>query len=420
MIFLLAFILSCVLCLVSFIQVLYLESLRLRTREFEALGYFKDTLQAKLGYETEQGAFVFSLIKHSLLVFSGSAFVAAAATRGEDWKGLLEGFIVGWLVMMVASYIIPQALYRRSSGHWALPLVPLLLFLALLFKPLTAFLGFLQSVFELSEPDSKEEKQDPAEEIEALITAGEEEGIIEKEDSRLIQNVVAFGDKKVLEVMTPRREIVAIEASESLQALRKLVKEQQFSRIPVFEGDIDHIIGFVHVRDLYELDDEQRKTKTVRDLIRELKPVPEMKPVPKLLREMQERGIHIVYVVDEYGSVAGLATMEDLVEEVFGEIRDEHEPQHDVERGDDGSITVSGSFDLDHLQEFFGYRPGENVQSTTVGGLASEWYGAVPAVGTIVEQDGLKIEILASDDFRVDKVRIRASEPVSDPEVETA
>ncbi|WP_321477453.1 hemolysin family protein [uncultured Paludibaculum sp.] len=420
MIFLVAFILSCLLCLVSFVQVLYLESLRLRTREFESLGYFKETLQDKLGYETEQGAFVFSLIKHSLLVLSGSVFVAAAATRGEGWKGLLEGFILGWLVMMVASYLIPQALYRRSSGHWALPLVPLLHFLALLFKPLTAFLGFLQSLFELAESDSHEDKQDPSEEIEALITAGEEEGIIEKEDSRLIQNVVAFGDKKVREVMTPRREIVGIDVGETLTALRKLLKEQQFSRIPVYEGDIDHMVGFIHARDLYELDDEQRKTRTLRELARPILPVPEMKPVPKLLREMQERGIHIVYVVDEYGRVAGLATMEDLVEEVFGEIRDEHEPQHDVEKGTDGSITVSGSFDVDHLHEYFGYRPGEDIQSTTVGGLASEWYGAVPSVGTIVEQDGLIFEILAADDFRVDRVRIRASEPAADPEVETA
>lgn len=419
MIFLMAFILACLLCLVSFVQVLYLESLRLRTREYDSLGYFKETLQSKLGYETEQGAFVFSLIKHSMLVFCGSVFVAAAATRGEGWQGLLEGFVLGWLVMMVASYLLPQALYRRSSGHWALPLVPLLKFLALLFKPLTLFLGILQSLFELGEPDAHEEKQDPQEEIEALITAGEEEGIIEKEDSRLIQNVVAFGDKKVLEVMTPRREIVGIEVNEPLTALRKLLKEQQFSRVPVFEGDIDHIVGFIHVRDIYELDDEQRKTKTLRDLMRPIQPVPEMKPVPKLLREMQERGSHIVYVVDEYGRVAGLATMEDLVEEVFGEIRDEHEPQHDVEKGPDGSITVSGSFDVDHLQEHFGYRPGEDIQSTTVGGLASEWHGAVPAVGTVVARDGLSIEILAADDFRVDRVRIRPA-ATADPEVETA
>lgn len=419
MIFLMAFILACLLCLVSFVQVLYLESLRLRTREYDSLGYFKETLQSKLGYETEQGAFVFSLIKHSMLVFCGSVFVAAAATRGEGWQGLLEGFVLGWLVMMVASYLLPQALYRRSSGHWALPLVPLLKFLALLFKPLTLFLGILQSLFELGEPDAHEEKQDPQEEIEALITAGEEEGIIEKEDSRLIQNVVAFGDKKVLEVMTPRREIVGIEVNEPLTALRKLLKEQQFSRVPVFDGDIDHIVGFIHVRDIYELDDEQRKTKTLRDLMRPIQPVPEMKPVPKLLREMQERGSHIVYVVDEYGRVAGLATMEDLVEEVFGEIRDEHEPQHDVEKGPDGSITVSGSFDVDHLQEHFGYRPGEDIQSTTVGGLASEWHGAVPAVGTVVARDGLSIEILAADDFRVDRVRIRPA-ATADPEVETA
>ena len=109
------------------------------------------------------------------------------------------------------------------------------------------------------------------------------------------------------------------------------------------EGGIDRLIGFVHVRDLYELDDEQRKTKTIRELMREIEGVPETKPVPELLREMQTDGRHIVYVVNEYGNVAGIATLEDLFEEVFGEIFDEHEPARDFERGPDGSITLSGS-----------------------------------------------------------------------------
>jgi putative hemolysin len=121
---------------------------------------------------------------------------------------------------------------------------------------------------------------------------------------------------------------------------------------------------------------------------------------------MQSNGTHIVYVVDEYGNVAGLATMEDLVEEVFGEIRDEHEPPHDIEEAEDGSIVVSGSFDIDHLEERFGFRPAEGTEATTAGGLATEWHGAVPKPGAVVERDGLRLEVLASDGLRVERVRI--------------
>jgi CBS domain containing-hemolysin-like protein len=409
MMFLLALLLGALLAAVSFVQLLYLESLRLRTRETPALARFKEELQGELGYETEQGAFVFSFIKHTLLVLCGAAFVMAAG--GARWADRLEAAVSAWVVMVAAAYVVPHTLYRRSSGRWIAPLVPLFRLLALLFRPATASLAFLEKLFELGEPEEKEAPSAGAGEIEALISAGEEEGILEREDSRLIQNVVAFGDKRVREVMTPRREIVAIEVNSSLEDLRRLAREQQFSRIPVYEGGIDRIIGFVHVRDLYELDEEQRRTKTIRDLMRPIEAVPETKPVAALLREMQERGIHIVYVVDEYGRLAGLATMEDLVEEVFGEIRDEHEPQHDVERGPDGSITVSGAFDLDHLNEYFGFRPGGDVEATTVGGLVSEWHGSVPKPGEVIEQQGLRIEVLSSDDYRVDRVRISAAAP---------
>lgn len=414
MIFLLAALFLVLLTVTGFVQLLYLESLRLRTRETAALAEFKERLQAELGYETEQGAFVFSFIKHTLLVLCGALLVLASS--GAGWMTRLEPAAAAWAVMVLGSYILPQMLYRRSSGRWLSPLAPLLRSAALLFRPVTLTLGFLEKLYELSEPEPAEAPASSAEEIEALITAGEEEGILEREDSRLIQNVVAFGDKRVREVMTPRRAIVAMEVNSSLEDLRRLAKEQQFSRIPIYEGDIDHIIGFVHVRDLFELDDEHRHSKTIRDLMRPIEAVPETKPVPTLLREMQERGIHIVYVVDEYGRVAGLATMEDLVEEVFGEIRDEHEPQHDVERNPDGSITVSGAFDLDHLHEYFGFRPGEDVESTTIGGLVSEWHGSVPKAGEVVEKDGLRIEVLSADDYRVDRVRISAAAPGKESE----
>jgi CBS domain containing-hemolysin-like protein len=412
MIFLLAALFLALLTVVGFVQLLYLESLRLRTRETAALVWFKERLQDELGYETEQGAFVFSFVKHTLLVLCGASLVLASP--GQTWLARLEPAAAAWLVMVLASYVLPQVLYRRSSGRWITPLVPVLRLVELLFRPVTLTLGFLEKLFELGEPSQEEAPASSADEIEALISAGEEEGILEREDSRLIQNVVAFGDKRVREVMTPRRSIVAMEVRGSLEDLRRLAKEQQFSRIPIYDGEIDRIIGFVHVRDLFELDDEHRHSKTIRDLMRPIEAVPETKPVPVLLREMQERGIHIAYVVDEYGRVAGLVTMEDLVEEVFGEIRDEHEPQHDVERNADGSITVSGAFDLDHLDEYFGFRPGEEIEATTIGGLVSEWHGSVPRPGEVVERDGLRIEVLSADDYRVDRVRVSAAAPSSE------
>lgn len=400
------------LALVSFVQLLYLESLRLRPREPDALEYFKEELQERLGFDTEAGALVFSLIKHTLLVFTGAAFAAATLFAAPGWPSVVEGFLIGWLVMLAAAYLLPQLLYRRSQGRWLRPLAPLVRFLALLFRPLILLLRLLESLYELSEPAPAEDKTaDPAGEIEALITAGEEEGIIEKEDSRLIQSVVAFGDKRVREVMTPRPSVVAISANRTLDELRALARAEQFSRIPVYEDNIDHIIGFIHVRDLWELEEADSQEKTLRDLLRPIQAVPETKLAADLLREMQASGSHIVYVVDEYGNTAGLATFEDLVEEVFGEIRDEHEPAHDIQRHADGSVTVSGSFDLDHLQELFDFRPDAELEATTVGGLVTEWMGAVPPVGAAVERDGLRIQVEAADDLRVKQVRIaRAAE----------
>jgi CBS domain containing-hemolysin-like protein len=418
MILLLALILAAALILASFVQLLYLESMRLRTRELESLQFFKDRLMDALGYETEPGALVFSLIKHTLLVFTGAALVASGMIVEPSWVGVAEGSALAWLVMLVASYLIPQMLYRRSSGQWVLPLVPLIRFAALLFLPLMKLLDFLQRLSDLSEPQVDENKAaTQAEEIEALINAGEEEGIIEKEDSRLIQNVVAFGDKSVRQVMTPRPGIVAIEKNRSLDDLRQLAKNEQYSRIPVFDGVLDRIVGFVHVRDLFELDEEHREGRTVESLMRKIEGVPESKPVADLLREMQRSGTHMVYVADEYGNLAGLVTLEDMVEEVFGEIRDEHEPPHDVQRSEDGSIVVSGSFDIDHLADHFGYQKDEDLESTTVGGLATEWCGAVPKSGTVIERQGLRLTVLASDDRRVDRVRIQRVAPAGNTDV---
>ncbi|MGH9632497.1 MAG: hemolysin family protein, partial [Bryobacteraceae bacterium] len=244
------------------------------------------------------------------------------------------------------------------------------------------------------------------EEIDALISAGTEEGLFEEEDRRLIQSAAAFGSKTVREVMTPRPVIVGVSADATLEELRQLVINEQFSRIPVYEGSIDQITGFVHVRDMFELDQNERLNRKVRELVRPTRYVPESKPVNDLMREMQQDGAHMAIVIDEYGNTAGLATMEDMVEEIVGEIRDEHEPTRDIEQDNDGAYIVSGSFDVDHLHELLEFRADGDTESTTVGGLVTEWMGRVPHAGESVERDGIRIEVLSGNELRVDQVRI--------------
>ena len=392
----------------SYLQLLYLESLRLIKRETKALSYFRESLQNKLGYDTEQGALRFSLLKHVSLPFVG-VFVYCAVNRSSVpyWQVVLESLGLSLGVMLVSTYGIPQFLYRRLSSEWMVGLVPFAKLVGASISPLSAPLGFFQTLLDLGKPaEGSQAPADASEHIEALITAGAEEGILEEGDRHLIQQVVAFGDKTVREVMTPRPNIIAIAADRPLEDLRQLVLHEQYSRIPVYEDNVDRIIGFVHVRDMFELDPEQRKDRTVRELIRPIRLVPETKPVNDLLREIQRDSTHMAIVIDEYGNTAGLATLEDLVEEILGEIRDEHEPGRDVRQESEDSFVAPGSLDLDRLEELLHFKPEEDTESTTVGGLVAEWLGHVPKVGESVKRDGIQIDVLAGNELRVEQVRV--------------
>jgi putative hemolysin len=402
----LAALVAVVIALVTCLQLFYLESLRIRTRERKSLEFFKETLEAKLGLETERGSLTFSLIKHLGLAILGCLTLAVTVQGTPTWEALAVACLLIGFYTVVGTYIVPQIVYRKSGGRGLLILVPLFRVLALAVLPLVWMLEFLQSLFELDDQPHADEAQRPEEHIEALILAGEEEGLIEKGDRELIQSVVAFGDKTVREVMTPRPRVVAIRQGAALEELRQLVIHEQFSRIPVYEENIDQIIGFVHARDMFELDEDDRAKRKVRDIMRPIRAVPESKAVNDLLREMQEEGAHMAVVVDEYGTTAGIVTMEDMVEEIVGEIHDEHEPDRDFREDPDGSYVVSGSFDLGRLEDLLDFHPHDGTESTTVGGLVTEWLGHVPEVGEEAERDGISIKVLAANNLRVDQVRV--------------
>ena len=403
-----------VLALVSLVQLLYTETLRLLAKETRTLAYFQEHLQESFGKEPERGAQIFALWKHGVMLWLGAISLGMVLTRTHEdvhslsAGSLIEAVLVSWVSVAIFAYLVPQILYRRTSGHWLIAVNPLIRLMLLVMAPLTVVFHFLHSLFELGrEAETAEETgKAEAEQVEKFIDAGTDEGIIEEEDKRLIQSVVAFGDKRVREVMTPRPNVVAIEANQSLDELHKLVVVEQYSRIPVYEEVLDQMVGFVHVRDLFELSEESRRHKKVHDIKRPIRQVPETKLVGQLLREMQEDGQHIAAVIDEYGNMAGLATMEDLVEEILGEIRDEHEPAKDVEEDGPGRWIVAGSFDVDGLADLIGFRPSGEIESTTLGGLAAEWLGRVPKAGEEVEKEGLRIEVLSASDRRVEQVRV--------------
>jgi putative hemolysin len=406
---------SALLGLVTFVQLLYLESLRLRSRDLPAIKFFRETLEDKIGFETEDGAGSFSLVKHSvILLLAVLYFLLFADGVAWTWQVVWETAVASWLTMIAMAYVLPQVLYRRTGAQWLAPMARLIRGIGLLAKPCVAVLGFFQSMIDLTDvTNGAEEPPTQAENIDALISAGTEEGLIEEEDRKLIQSVVEFGDKIVREVMTPRPNIVAISADAPLDQLRQLVINEQYSRIPIYESTIDQVVGFIHVRDMFELDEEERASRTVRELMRPIRFVPETKPVNDLMREMQQDNTHMVIVVDEYGNTAGLATMEDLVEVILGEIRDEHEPNSDVQEDGQGGYIVSGSFDMARLSDLLEFHPEEDIESTTVGGLVTEWLGRVPMAGESVERDGIHIDVLASDELRVAQVRVRRSQPVA-------
>ncbi len=299
--------LTCLLAFVSYVQLLYLESLRLIRREVPALEFFRDTLVDKVGLEPEHGSLAFSLVKHVSLFLLGLFYLCALLQPGvPPWQTVLEAMGLSFLAMLFSTYFVPLFLYRRTKGMWMLKALPAIKLLAKCASPLAALVKMFQSLLDLDKDSHGEAAAaDSVEHIEALITAGAEEGIFEEQDRKLIHSVVAFGDKTVRDVMTPRPNIVAISVDNSLEDLRQLAIHEQYSRIPVYRNTIDNIIGFVHVRDMFELDEEDRQAKPLKDLIRPIPLVPETKPVTDLLREMQHDGSHMAIVVDEYGNTAG-------------------------------------------------------------------------------------------------------------------
>jgi len=302
--------------------------------------------------------------------------------------------------VIVFGQVLPNVLLTRTEGKWLLGWIGILRISVRMVFPLVVVSQFLHHIATLGGPSEEEQPvASPSENIEALMQAGEQEGLFEKEDRKLIQSVMEFGDKTVREVMTPRQQIVAVPLQTTLSQLKQLLASRRFTRIPVYDADLDHIVGFVHAGDLFAVEEADLERRTVEELLRPVSFVPETKPISELLEQIKEQA-QIAIVVDEYGLVAGLATVEDMVEEIVGEIRDEHEVSNVIAEGE-GRYSVPGGMDLGSLRDLFDVRLEETGGATTVSGLITDTVGRVPAAGEKIERDGLVFQVIESNGRRV-------------------
>ena len=255
--------------------------------------------------------------------------------------------------------------------------------------------------------DREEDREASEEEIETFIDEATEEGIIDKGEDELLRSVVEFGDTVVREVMTSRVNMVCLRKDATIDDLKDLIIKEKYSRIPVYKDRLDNIDGIVMAKDILEYSDEKHKAQPIDALIRPVACVPESMPVQDLLREFQKVKTKMAIVVDEHGGVSGLVTMEDVVEEIVGEIQDEYDTEEAqiVENGP-LDFTVSGATEVEELEELFDIELAED-DFITVGGLITHDLGRLPHKGEMLSVKGLSLEVLDVDQKKVKKLRIR-------------
>jgi putative hemolysin len=344
------------------------------------------------------------------LIFSLATVVMAVLTgsQGLSSIGMLLLFVAVFILLF--EHVLPLLIVGRNPEKVLAVILPPFDFAARFLHPLTGTLVrlIIESRRE-REVGASTNGQDEAPGEAAQPETVEDQSLIERDEQKLLQSIVDFGVTLVREVMTPRPDIVAIPSEATLDELRALFREQEYSRIPVFKENLDNILGIVYVKDLV-LATESAGSGSIEKLIRPAAFVPETKRVPELLKEFQRKQVQMAIVVDEYGGTAGLVTLEDLLEEIVGEIRDEYDVEAEpvVDEGN-GCWVFSAKASIDEVRDRLkvGIEP-EGFE--TVGGYVLTRIGRVPQVGEIFELDGLLVEVLEAERRRIHKVRFRPAQ----------
>jgi CBS domain containing-hemolysin-like protein len=376
------------------------------------LEIFETEIEPRFRFQRRQSALAFSLLARLWLVL-----VAVLTARGIYFfvprlsEELIELFFFLGAEVVIAMFFFPSILLVGTTGRWLLPLIPIIRAFVWMVWPAQAAMEFFVSLLHLSEETDAGERPAEHEALEALVEAAQEEGILEGDRAHLIEQVMEFSDKRVREVMTPRPDVVAIPATATVEELRQRLIETRYSRLPVYDNSLDEIAGFVYARDIIGVSERDAPNRTVREFTRPALFVPETKHGSDLLKEMQRKNQQMAIVIDEYGLTAGIVTVEDLVEEIVGEIGEEdRQPAPDVVRESADSMVLRGSVSVEKVRDLFGIDLEEtlaNAGATTVAGLLNSIAGHVPRTGETIEYDSLTFDVLEANQRKVLRLRAR-------------
>jgi len=405
-------ILAGLLTLVSYVDRVYQEVGKFLSREFQDnIDVFEQKIEPNLRVSRSRAALSMAVLTQ-LTTATIALLIGYLLFSDPTWGiyEVLQASISLLLIVIMCNRFLPFVFFSRTRGEWLVHWALFLRLLIYLVMPVTIVLGFLQSVASLTRQNTSEEPETSAEAVDALIEAGQEEGIIQAGDRDLIQSVVEFSGKTVREAMKPRPAMFAVPTNTTVEQFIEMLRSKHYSRVPVYEGSVHNIKGIVYAQDVLQVPDTEAHVRKLDTIMRrDVYFVPESKLGSDLLREMQKKNVRMAIVVDEYGGVAGLVTIEDLVEEIVGEIRDERDKPEIVREGE-RVFVVAGGMDVDRLDELFGTKP-EGKESATIAGLVSELAGRIPRKGEVVEEDGLRFEVLESTDRKVERVRVTAVQP---------
>lgn len=389
----------------------------------------EDTPHAQFWQQLEdqyhQISFTLTLALH-LSIASIAILTTAISLRLAPQRYILVSLASMIVIILFFRLILPLLVTQNDPGRTLLrlrtPLRVLISMIGVIAKPMHDRVRLLRRNGETAAESSEEEQQiEDESELQAFLHVGADEGIIDEKDGQFIQSIIRFNDRTVIEVMTPRPKIVAVEAETPIEQVRDLMIESKYSRLPVYNGQIDHIEGLIYVRDLLRCWAENEVGRPVSQFARrQLYEVPESKPIDQLMMEMQKAKAQMALVIDEYGGLAGLVTLEDLIEEIVGEIEDEDEPEPiatevQIVQENETSYTVRGDLEVGKLERQFNVELAAD-DFTTVAGLVLNRLGHLPNVGERLEIEGLRFEILEADDRRISRVRVEA---LPTPETET-
>jgi putative hemolysin len=361
-------------------------------------------------------SFALSAMIQMLLVVVAVLITSISLSLFPNPRWVLVGLVTGLILAGVFRQLIPLFISTNNPEGTLIFLMPVV-------RPLFPIMTFIADPFRKLFDRSKrrehttdtgdvDEEDHDVNNLQAFIDVGEAEGILEEEEGELIHSILEFGETMVSEVMTPRPDIVAVPLSANVREAREIMLESKYSRLPVYREHMDNVEGIIYVRDLLQCWSEGTEQQNIRSLIRQVYFVPETKPVDELLKEMQKAHVQLAMVIDEYGGVCGVVTVEDILEEIVGEIEDEDiagEELEEIVDAGEGKYEVFGSTEIGKIERLFDMEI-EADDFTTIAGLVINESGKVPPVGEQFTFRGLAVEVLEADERRIGRLLVSKAE----------